>query len=277
MNKRNLRLLAHNAHDQATLTATSEALPIANTQRSERPMVWRSTDLSEQVIEAQLATGAVIDCVALVRHNLGASGLRRIELLYQGDVVYDSGPEPTAILIPAGVWRAGVDAWGATYNDQLPVDSAVTVHWVPQQLLVTGYRITLTSANPDGFMQIGRIFAGASFSPEVNFDWSPKVEWQEQGEHLPTEGGSLRTVGLSGLRRKVDLQLSWLSDSDRVQLVSLLGKAGLSADLLISLYPSHESEMLELEGLIVCRRAPAISTQHTRPDNWQMPQTFIEV
>lgn len=274
---KNLRILAHNIHDTASLTATSEALPISNTQRSERPLVWRSTTIAEQVIEAALPTGAYIDCIALVRHNLGANGLRRIELLHHDTVVYDSGFVPTALLIPAGIWRAGIDPWGATYNDQLPGSVPMTVHWLAQAHLITGYRITVTGTPADGYIEIGRIFVGMTWSPRDNFSWSPQVEWAESGEHIRTEGGSLRTIGAADLYRRVQIQLDWLNDADRTQMITLLAKAGIGADMLISLYPDSESMMLELEGVMVCRRDGSLNTTHNLHRNWQAPLTFIEV
>ena len=299
-NKQILRILAHNVHDTAALTATSEALPITNTQRSERPLVWRSADLSEQVITGTLSAGAVVDCFAIARHNLGGSGLRRIELLRHDAVVYDSADSdgstfipagtwragidpwgmsyiPTAILIPAGIWQAGVDPWGGSYNDQLPNNTPMTVQWMDQKYLITGYRLTLAGSDRDGFMEIGRIFLGESFVPQVNFGWSPTVEWLESGEHIVTEGGSLRTVGGGELRRKTSIQLDWLVDTDRTQLISLLGKAGMGADLLISLYPDSQSQMLELEGMFICRREQALKTTHNLPGNWQAPLTLLEI
>lgn len=272
-----IRILAGNVHNTATLTATSEALPITNTQRSERALVWRSADLTPQVITGTLAAGSIVDCVALARHNLSAGGIRRIELLAGSDVVYDSGEIPTALLIPAGVWRAGVDPWGATYNDQLPVNTSLTVQWMDTKYLVTGYRITLSGSNEDGYMEVGQIFIGDTFQPEFNFSWNAETEWQESGEHLKTEGGSLRTVSLGDLRRQININLDLIIDSDRTQLISNLGKAGMGADLLVSLYPDSDSQMLELEGIMVCRRSNAIKTSHSLPGNWSSGLTFLEV
>lgn len=274
----NLRIVGLNLHDTATLEVTSEepTLPISYTQRSERALVWRSTNADEQVITGTLASGSLINTVAIIRHNLGAGGLRRIELLVDDDVVYDSGLVPTALLIPAGTWRAGVDPWGATYDDQLPGNLPQTVLWLPSLVLATSYRITVTGGDEDGYIEIGRIMVGEYWSPEDNMSWSPQIEWRESGEHLITEGGSLRTVGVGDLRREIAFDLDWLAETDRSRLISLLGRAGMGADLLISLYPGG-AQMLELEGLMVCRRRSSVSTTHNRHNNWRSKQSFTEV
>lgn len=272
----NLRILATNLHDTATLTATSEALPITNTQRSERSRVWRSTDLQTQTITATLPTGGYVDCIALARHNLGGAGILSIELFNAGSQIGDTITASTALLIPAGLWRSGVDGWAASYNDQMPAGSPLGIHWLDQPVAIDSYRITLDSGGPDSYMEVGRIFIGLSISPSVNFNWGVGVEWQESGEHIPTEAGSLRTIGGSDLRRKFSLQLDWLSDADRIQLVNQLVSAGLGADLLAALYPEG-NEMQQLEHTMVCRREASFSHTHSHFQNWKAPLAFIEV
>jgi hypothetical protein len=233
-------------------------------------------DLQSQVITASLAEIYFMDCIALTRHNLGSLGAVRIELLRQGEVIYDSGELSSALLIPAGQFTVGVDFWGATFNDQMPNESALVMHWLDTPLAVDSYRLTLTAQNPEGYLEVGRIFAGLSFSPSENFNRGVSVDWQESGEHVPTESGSLRTVGLGELRRKFNLQLDWLNEVDRQQLVNQLVKSGKGSDLLVSLYPGAGG-MKELEHAMVCRRENNLSHQHNYLNNWQVPMVFIEV
>lgn len=273
-----MRILARNLHDVATLTATSEAMPVAYTQRSERPMVWRSANITDQRIEATLFAAEYINCIALSRHNLGDDGLVRIELLNAGQVVHDSGATSTQVLIPAGIWRAGIDPWGATYNDQLPGGSHPGIYWLPEPVAADSYRLTLsrTAGESGDYFEIGRIFSGLSFSPSVNMSWGAKVEWQDGSEHIPTEGGSLRTMGAGHLRRRFDIQLDWLAESDRQSLIAQLQRAGLSTDLLVSLYPGRGG-WLEFESTMVCRRVNTLMHTHNHLNNWQLPLSFLEL
>lgn len=274
----NIRFVIGNAHDEASLTATTQALPIENTQRSERALVWRSTNLEDQLIEGTLHTGKVISCLALLHHNLGANGLRQIEMFNGDELVYDSGPVDVALLLPAGIWRAGIDPWHATFNDRLPTGLSAAILWLPQPTIITRYRIRVSDyGNPNGYLQIGRILLGDVFSPQFNINFAPKITWQESGDHKITEGGSLRTLGRGDLRRKLSLNLNWLNDADRSQLITQMGQAGLGTDVLISLYPTSSSVMQQLEGTLLARREQSLTTTHNLPGNWQLPLTFIEV
>ncbi len=271
----NLRILATNLHDTATLTATSEAMPIVNTQRSERSYVWRSTDLTPQVIEGVLPAPGYIDCMAFDRTNLGAAGSVRIELFSGIESIYDSGQVSTALSIPLDAWRVGIDEWGATYNDRMPGNSSLSVHWLPVPKVVDKYKITFSSTD-GSYIEVSRIFTGLSFSPEVNMSWNPKVEWLEHIEHKQTEGGSLRSIGNAHPRRAFGIKLDWLSPVDCQRLLTELVSAGQGADLLVSLYPG-KGGLDELKHTMICRRNSNYSNQYTHLNNYSTALDFLEV
>lgn len=270
----NMRLIIDNVHDEATLTATSQALPIEYTQRSGRAYVWRSTDTATQVIEATLPDIQYVNALVIYRHNLSASATVKIEPLNGSSVVYDSGDQPQAELIPLGIFRAGIDPWGASYNDKIPVTSSP--YWMPI-LAITGYRITIIDpANSDGFLQIGRIIAGLSFSPEHNPAYGVELTWRENAENRRTEGGSLRTITSNSKARLLNIDLDFLSDSDRTQLTTELVKRGQGADIFVSLYP-EQGGVKEIEHAFLARRDSDYSHIHDYYRNWTSNLTFLEV
>ncbi|MBB1485889.1 hypothetical protein [Oceanospirillum sediminis] len=271
-----MRILARNLHDVATLTATSEAMPVAYTQRSERPMVWRSANLQKQVLNAVLPHGSYINCIAIARHNLGALGNVQIEILQDSNLVHDSGDIATAMLIPAGVWRAGIDPWGASYNDKLPGGASLVLYWLDTPIIADSYRITMTSSSDNDYFEVGRIFAGLSFSPSVNMSYGLQLEWLETGEHVQTEGGSLRTIGTGDLRRSFTLKLDWLNETDRQKLITELVKNRMNSDLLVCLYPESDGVHI-LEHTMVCRRINSVRHVHSHYQNWQSELSFMEV
>lgn len=270
----NIRLIIDNFHDSAALTATSAAMPVEYTQLSGRSYVWRSADTAEQVITATLQGGQYIDAVVIYRHNLSSAASVRVELLNGSEVVYDSGTTSAAELITPPDLRIGIDPWGATYGDKIPVP--LTMFWTPITT-VTGYRITLNDpANPAGFLQVSRIVAGLSFSPRINAAYGTQLTWQEGAEQRRTEGGSLRTITGSGLARLLSVDLQHLNNSDRVRLTTELVKRGMQADVFVSLYP-EQGGVKEIEHAFLARRNGDYAHAHDFYSNWQSSFQFNEV
>lgn len=269
----NLRLIINNIHDEALLDATSNALPIDYTQRSERVRVWRSSDASQQVITATLPTPAYLDGVVLYRHNLSAASRVRLELLNGVTVIHDSGSVNISGLIPLGEFRFGADPWGATSTDSIPTQQAA--FWI-NSLLVTGYRLTLDDPqNPDGYMEIGRIISGQVISPRFNASYGLQLEWQDAGEHRRTEGGSLRTIG-EGLSRRLPIDLDWLDARDRARFTAAILGSGKRKDVYVSVLP-ETGGIDEAEYAFLARRENNYAHTHNHFNNWRSQLVFLEV
>lgn len=270
----NMRMIVSNLNDIAALTATSEALPVAYTQRSGRAYVWRSADTATQVIDGAWSSPQFIDSATIYRHNLSASASVRFEAFLGGDTVIDSGPTVTAELITPPTLRVGIDPWGATYNDAIPVP--LKSLWF-SPVLADSYRITITDpANPASFLQIGRIIIGLSISLEYNPRYGVVQEWEENAQEMRTEGGSQRTIGNGAQWRVLRIDQGTLSDADRVKLTTELVKRGKRADIFVSLYP-EQGGVKELEHAFVARRRNNYATDHNFFANWQTSLEFSEV
>ncbi|MCG7589668.1 MULTISPECIES: hypothetical protein [unclassified Halomonas] len=270
-----LRMIIDNAHDVATLTATSEAMQVANTQRSGRSYAWRSENLAPQVIEGTLATARFLSALVLYDHNLTAGGTVRIEYLLNDEVRYDSGPMPAASIIPLGIWRAGIDPWGAQDVSELPIRHFVA--WMPSTL-TNRYRVTITDPNPPvGYMQIGRIVTGSYYSPpeEMNLSFGVNLKWEDLGEHSRTESGSLRTIG-EGEARLLTFNFSHLTQQELTRLSRELLRVKKRTDIYINVYP-EAGGMLEAEHAFIARRADSYQHTHTRVNNFEVPGAFMEV
>lgn len=269
----NIRMIINNEHDEATLTATSEAMPVAYTQRSGRSYVWRSTDTADQTITASFTTPTYVSGVVVYNHNLTASGVVRVEYLLDGQVVYDSGDVIAANIIPIGTWRAGIDPWGAEDLTELPT---VQYNIWTSATLVDGYRITIKDpANPDGYLQVSRIFAGVSYSPQLNPKYGLSLEWQDLSANQRTESGSLRTVG-EGTARRLTFDLSYLDNAELTRLSREMLRSGKGQDLYVSVYPGAGG-MMEAEHAFVARRASDYAHGHTFYRNWESSLELQEV
>ncbi|WP_404462889.1 hypothetical protein LG331_09020 [Vreelandella aquamarina] len=270
-----LRLIIDNAHDAATLTATSEALPVANTQRSGRSYVWRSNGTGQQVLTGTFDVPRYLSALLVYNHNLTSEGTLRIEYLLEGAVVFDTGPVIAADIIPLGIWQAGIDPWGAQDLTELP---SVQYNVWTDSTLVSSYRLTLNDpGNPDGFLQVSRIFAGIPYSPDPdkNASFGVNLEWQEFAEHQRTESGSLRTIG-EGVARRLSFDLNHLDSVGLAELGRELLKAGKQQDVYISLYP-ETGGMKEAEHAFIARRANNYGHTHNYVNNWQAPLVLEEV
>lgn len=270
---KNLRMIIDNAHDTAVLTATTAATPVANTQRSGRSYVWRSENLEPQVIEGALESPTFLSAMVLYGHNLTPGGTVRVEFLVGGEVRYDSGPVPAASIIPLGIWRAGIDPWGAQDVTELPIVQFVL--WTPDTL-ADSYRITINDPNPpQGYIQIGRIVTGLYYSPEMNINYGVNLTWEDLAENRRTESGSLRTVG-EGEARSLTFDMSHLTQSELTRLSRELLRVKKRTDIYINVYP-EAGGMLEAEHAFIARRSENYSHTHAFFNNFEVPSAFTEV
>ncbi|WIX33290.1 hypothetical protein QO259_01130 [Salinicola sp. JS01] len=273
---RALRLVLDNIHDRAALNATSEApgLSIGNTQRNERNRVWRSTDTSTQVITGTLAAGAYVDDIVILGHNLTSAGTLRVELLSGSTVIRDSGEVSTGEVIPAGIWRAGIDPYMATYNDKLEVP---TKRLTVTPAAITGYRLTLDDpSNPAGALEVARVVLGLAFEPTTNMSYGVQTTWVDPATHERSAGQTLRTIGGGHPRKQVRFSLDWLTPGDRERLIEEIAEIGMIRDVFVDLYP--DSTGLErLSGQFVGRLTEGYGDTHNHYRNYTSTITITEV
>lgn len=268
-----VRFIIDNAHADAALTATSEALAIANTQNSRRAYVWRSADTAVQTITGTSVATAASGFV-LARHNLSSLATVQLLLKKAGATVYDSGAFSVGEAIPAGVWRAGIDAYGATYNERL--DPQIINIWFAA-VFFDEYQIIIDdTTNPAGYLQAGQVFLGLAFEPVYGMSYGVQVQWIEQTEHQRTDGGSVRSEGTHAKHRRINFRLDWLGDTDRTAMLVDFFDAGKRSDVFISAYP-EVGGMLEIEHAFVARRMNDLGFVHPFANNWTSNFTFEEV
>ncbi len=268
-----VRFIIDNAHTGAALSATSEALAIENSQNSRRAYVWRSTDTTQQTITGT-PTPTAASGFAVVRHNFSALATVQLILKKDAATVYDSGALTVSEPIPAGVWRAGVDAYGATYNERL--DPQIFNIWFAP-VFFDEYQIIITDAdNAAGFLELGQIFLGLAFEPAYGMSYGVQMQWIEQTEHQRTDGGSLRSEGTHAKHRRMTFGLNYLGDTDRTAMLVDFFDAGKRSDVFISAYP-EATGMLEIEHAFVARRMTDLTFTHPFANNWASNFAFEEV
>ena len=142
---------------------------------------------------------------------------------------------------------AGVDEWSADYTLGIP---AIFAFWFDP---VAYKSAQIDIVNPTSAkIDIGRIYLGFAFSPDVNIDWGAEVEWVDPSKHKRTDGGGLRTEAVQSHRRFV-CDFKWVTDTERERLSWLLERVTKSGDMLCTLDPNATGRE-SLENTMVCKR-----------------------
>lgn len=287
MNKdASFRIVTDNQIQQLALTAAPaavSALPVEHLKTPWRSRVMRSTPredmtLTQWVLGNSPAKALVADCFSIHNHNLAGADVYRIELFegpnQSGKVVYDSSFQSAAVLIPLGVWMCGVDAFGATYSDDL--DKISTVWFEP--VVYQSFRLTIKSySNPLGYIQLGMLFLGKSLRFEHNFSWGNELSWHTGLSLTRTEGGSLVTENKRPYAyRELTLDLDWMTDADRNSIAGKL-RAAAGQPMLMAAYPTVGSEIRRTEYTMIAKLVPDHRYHHQYINQHHTQLTFLEV
>jgi len=152
----NIRFMWKNYFDDASLSVSSSesGFPVTNTQHRWHTRTWRSElgltgGLSDAYIKADLGYAYDIEAFIIKNHNFSmlesSDGLR--------------------------IQANDTDVWGAPALDEvIPVTSGLIIKFFSSTQNYRYWRIVMTDAlNPDGYLEIGRIFLGPYFEPYYNF------------------------------------------------------------------------------------------------------------
>lgn len=236
----NLRILSKNifdAYDTISMVVGSAAsgFPLTNLKIDAKSKTWRSTNLLSPKIKVTWAAARSISGVALAFTNLIAGSTFRITLYNDptaGTLLYDSG----AISVnfnydnPVGFSTIGSSAFAYGGGSHVSAFFDIVAN-------VKRMEIELTSAsNPDGFIEISRIIAGASWEPQDNADYGAATGFMDSTTGIRTSAGDLKT-NRGTISRFMEFQMNAMSPADKSALNNLFRSIGKSQPLFISLIP----------------------------------------
>lgn len=240
----NARLIFNNVWDTAILAqskgSTEPALTIENSQKYNNSRIFRTSDTAEVEILFDFSSPEFIEAFSLWRHNLTSSAQIRIELFNDanqtGDLVYDSGLLYADIPKTLGDMVFGKDPLGiSAYTGW---ETATRSIWFDQTYVVKSGRLTITNPdNPDGYIEIGRIYSGEVFSPRFNTDLGHSFKWETDVSQKPTAGGTVHTLD-AATYRTLSFNLSHLDSSDRAVFADLTRILSTHKDFFIALRPN---------------------------------------
>ena len=171
----------------ATIAASTSVpmFPPSNTQKQQRSKIWRSTSKSTQYLQGDFGNPYRISSVAVVSHNLRATGTCRLGVSNSATIattVYDSGTQR--------IWEPGFSTTGFTSEfadaSGYPTDDTIAflrycserprvVRWVIFPEVAARYvRIDFDDPdNEDNFLEVAYVYAGlcVRVSPDQMYGW----------------------------------------------------------------------------------------------------------
>jgi hypothetical protein len=229
--------------DAATMTASSEqgALPIESVQAMDPTKVWRATGCAAEWIAWDFGSAVISDAIVAIAHNFSEGAMLRLRL---------AGTAANVTAAPE-VDTGFVSAWPTSGKPSL-------TDWTSWLSLVratnpVAYRYGRLDiediANPDGYVQIGRLITGRAFVPEINIDVNPSI-----GLITPDEAGRTPFNQVYGdtrgaAARALQLPMSCVDEAEMAtQLFELKRYCGLARDFAFCLDPSATTRFYLYSG-----------------------------
>lgn len=192
----NMIISSTNYSDGGTLTVDDEVatLPASNLQDQQIVKIWRNTQTSAQ-IDVDFGQQRIVDFMALIRHNISQTGTIRWRLSAVSDfstTVYDSGTiDAWPIVEEFGTLPWGVFQWGGRLNPEVAAEYTISSFDVLTSAVQARYlRIDISdSLNADGYLQAGRLIAGPSYRPSVNYANGVQFEFVDESRITKSRGG----------------------------------------------------------------------------------------
>ncbi len=220
----NLRIVANNAADAATITASQSAgaLVPANLQVDEKAKIWRSTG-PLATLTLTWAEQRSIDSIALFWTNFSSLATARVRAYANAsdvgtllDATYQPDP-PEAI--DSLAW--GMDALGRSGAQRSGSPQHEQIWFSPG---VSAAKLVLDLSDPgsaDNYLEVSRVACGMRWELETNMGYGLGVQWMDRAKPVRAESGDLRTDYLSRYRR-LAVKLDWItSPADRDRLLAL--------------------------------------------------------
>jgi len=246
----NLLLAFNNRVDRSVLSggAWSSGLPLANLQDRILSHPARSTNALDTStwFTVIFPTAWRINVVALCKHNLDADAWWRVRAFSDSgfsNATYDSGF--------VQVWKPYTgthdEAWEAPsfWDNRVTFDDANGYLWhailaVPNNQESRYWKIEISNTtNAAGYLQIGRLFMAAAWSPQYNFNYGASLQFEDHAEIEEAVDGTEHFL-VKPVYRVVRLALDWLSTDEAMRgLLDLQRTMGVTGEVLFMWDPQE--------------------------------------
>lgn len=238
----NVLFSIRNRADAATLSggSWSAGLPLANLQSLPLSKLARTTNAlaASTKLTATWTADQAVRVVALEHHNFSLAATVRILIKNAA---------------AATLYDQTVDAWAPAFagprkptaEEAAHYPAVHFVHVLPSEL-TTARTLTLEivdTANPAGYVQAGRLWAGPGWQPTRNMAYGLQLGWNHECPSARAVGGA-EYFGTGYRYRSGRFTLSWLSPTEGMAALDLSGAAGVSGEVLLVLDPATALDLL---------------------------------
>lgn len=178
-----------NRIDSATLSGGSwiSTLPLNNLKNTTLGKLARSTNLmlTNTKMDIDLGKQQKIQMISAVSHNLAVDARYRLRGSNVNDfsaVEYDSGWVDvwSAVYPSATIDWEDSNWWSGKYTQEQIAGYTPTLTIIlPMRVLARYWRLEFDdTANPAGYIQIGRVFIGPAWQPTINMSYGAGIGWE---------------------------------------------------------------------------------------------------
>ncbi|MDV6347463.1 hypothetical protein R2083_08040 [Nitrosomonas sp. Is35] len=276
----NLRIIYKNLFDDYdTLTqlvgSTAGGFPLTNLTDDTKSKTWRSTDLLSPKIKVTWASAQTLSAVAMAFTNLIAGSTFQITLYDAttgGILLLDTGAVDVDYSYDAPIGFSSIGSASFAYGG-----GANVAAFFASTAGVRRMEIEFTSAgNPDGYIELSRIIAGAYWEPEDNASYGAKIGFVDSTIGQRTSAGGLIT-DRGTIHRELSFSLEAMSSTDKASLNNIFRSIGKSQPLFISLTPGTSNTEDELFCQLYGKFDDGITTEFAFYSHYASQLKIVEI
>lgn len=238
--------------------AWSGLFPLINLQDPDRSLPARSTNClaASTKIDIDFGTLRDIRALALLNHNLTLAAT--VRFIFYSDagrtqILYDTG----AMLAHRPWYPQDALNWGHPdlWHGQLSVEDRdgwefEAMYAIPLTIARYARCEIVDTANPDGYVELSRLWMGPAWEPPYNMEYGATFGWATDAKTERTLGGRRHVQELSRWR-EATFRLSGMTPGQAMGALSeMQRRLGMSGELLFIYDPEDEFQALWLRSFL---------------------------
>lgn len=238
-------------------------LPLTNLLDKERAAVARSSNAltTSTQFTVDFGTARSLRALALLNHNLSLAGAWRVKLGTTpgtGDI-YTSAWQ-AAWFIPFGVgaeeWES--NAWWSPADDEWTGHPFMAPMLLPMTFTARYLTVEIDdTGNADGYIQVGRLFAGEVFTPAIGPQYGLQHGWKDNSTVQVMDSGAVFADEKRGIRT-VSLDLPWIDLDESAIWSEIQRRSGSVREIL---YIPNSTDWQETQRYGFCGRLSDLQPQ----------------